>query len=97
MSRTPFRRTATAVLAAGLAFGVTLVAGVAPASAAPKVKSTAVVVDGATLNGVTLNGVTLNGGTLDGATLTGVTLNSRPECALASRDRAHLSRTVLWT
>lgn len=86
MSRTPVRRTATAVLAAGLAFGVTLVAGVAPASAAPKVKGgTAVVVDGATLNGATLNGATLNGatlngatlngGTLDGATLNGVTLN----------------------
>jgi uncharacterized membrane protein len=84
MSRTPVRRTATAVLAAGLAFGVTLVAGVAPASAAPKVKSgtttTVGVVDGATLNGATLNGATLNGatlngGSLDGATLNGVTLN----------------------
>ena len=76
MTSTSARRTATAVLAAGLVFGVTLVAGVAPASAAVKVKGgTAVVVDGATLNGATLNGATLNGATLNGATLNGVTLN----------------------
>ena len=59
MSHTPVRRTATAVLAAGLVFGVTLVAGVAPASAAPKSST------GGTLNGGTLNGGTLNGGTLN--------------------------------
>ena len=70
MSRTPVRRTATAVLAAGLAVGVTLVAGVAPASAAVKTTKgvVAVVTDG-TLDGGTLNGGTLNGGTLNGGTL----------------------------
>jgi hypothetical protein len=74
MTCTAARRTGTAVLAAGLAFGVTLVAGVAPASAAAKSK-TPVVVDGGTLNGGTLNGGTLNGGTLNGGTLDGGTLN----------------------
>ena len=76
MSHTPVRRTATAVLAAGLVFGVTLVAGVAPASAAVKISKTGTaVVYGGTLNGGTLNGGTLNGGTLNGGTLNGGTLN----------------------
>jgi hypothetical protein len=75
VSRTPARRTSTALLASVLAVGVTLMAGVAPASAAPKVKGSVTVVDGGTLNGGTLNGGTLNGGTLNGGTLDGGTLN----------------------
>ena len=74
MSRTPVRRACTAVLAAGLALGVTLVAGVAPASAAVKTKTPAVVVDSGTTNGGTLYGGTLYGGTLYGGTLYGGTL-----------------------
>ncbi len=65
MSVTSARRTRTAVLAAALAFGVTLVAGVAPASAAVTSKDGSTVVSGGTLNGGTLNGGTLNGGTLN--------------------------------
>ena len=65
MSRTPARRS-TAVLAVALAFGVSLVAGAAPASAAVKIsKDGTAVVYGGTLNGGTLNGGTLNGGTLN--------------------------------
>ena len=76
MKRTSARRTATAVLAAGLAFGVTVVAGVAPASAAVKTsKGGTTITTGGTLNGGTLNGGTLNGGTLNGGTLNGGTLN----------------------
>ena len=74
MSSTSARRTATAILAAGLAVGVTF-AGAAPASAAVKTKAPVIVLDGGTLNGGALNGGTLNGGTLNGGTLNGGTLN----------------------
>ena len=81
MSGTPARRRSTAVVAVALAFGVTLFAGAAPASAAVKVGkgstpiTTGVTLNGVTLNGVTLNGVTLNGVTLNGESQNGVTLN----------------------
>ena len=65
MTGTSVSRISAAVVAVSLAFGVTLVAAVAPASAAPRTTSgTVVVVDGGTLYGGSLNGGTLHGGTL---------------------------------
>ncbi len=83
MSRPSARRTCTAVLATGLAFGITLVAGTAPASAAVKPKGNVVVVlepatggslYGGSLYGGSLYGGSLYGGSLDGGSLYGGSL-----------------------
>ena len=77
MSRTPASRICTAVVAVGLTFGVTFAVGVAPASAAGKVKGGAVVVDpttGGSLDGGSLYGGSLYGGSLYGGSLYGGSL-----------------------
>jgi hypothetical protein len=72
MNRTPASRICSALVAAGLALGVTVVASASPAAAATKPKVGVVVTDPA--NGGTLYGGTLYGGTLYGGTLYGGTL-----------------------
>ena len=78
MIRTPARRICSAVVAVGLAFGVTLVSSASPAAAATKSKPGAVVVTdpalGGSLYGGSLYGGSLYGGSLYGGSLYGGSL-----------------------
>ena len=77
MNRTPASRICSALVAAGLTLGVTVVASASPAAAASKPKAGVVVTDPATggsLYGGSLYGGSLYGGSLYGGSLYGGSL-----------------------